>query len=142
MSELVTPNELKKLQEDLEAKKAAEAIARLRKAEDEQKHLHDAFMAQEIRPDAKERINTVVRRAVENGLSEVQVLTFPSAWTTDHGRRINSNEPDWPDSLDGFAKRAYQFYLKEMQPLGFKVRARILNYPNGMPGDVGLFLSW
>ena len=142
MSELVTPNELKRLQDELEAKKAAEAIARMRKVDEEQKHLHDAFVDREIRPEAKERVNAAVRRAVENGLSEVQVITFPSAWTNDHGRRINNLEPDWPDSLEGFAKRAYQFYVKEMQPLGFKLRAQILNYPNGMPGDVGLFLSW
>ena len=142
MSELITPNELKRLQGELEAKKAAETVARLRKAEEEQKHLHEAFMAQEIRPDAKERLNVVIKRAVENGLSEIQVMTFPSAWTTDHGRRINNNEPDWPGSLDGFARRAYEFYLKEMHPLGFRVRAQILNYPNGMPGDVGLYLSW
>lgn len=142
MTELLTPSDLRKLQDELEGRKAAEAIARRRKTEDEQKQLHDAFMSQEIRPDAKERINLVIRRAVENGLSEVQVLVFPSAWTSDHGRRINSNEPDWPQSLDGFAKRAHEFYVNELQPLGFKVRAEILNYPNGMPGDVGLFLSW
>jgi len=142
MSELVTPNELKRLQDELEAKKAAEATARLRKTDEEQKQLHDAFMAQEIRPDAKERINTAVRRAVEGGLSEVQVMTFPSSWTTDHGRRINNNESDWPDSLDGFAKRAYAYFDKELQPLGYKLRAQILSYPGGMPGDVGLFLSW
>jgi hypothetical protein len=142
MSELVTPNELNRLRDEIEAKKAAETIARMRKADEEQQHLHDAFIAQEIHPDAKERVNAAVRRAVENGLSEIKVMTFPSAWTTDHGRRINNNEPDWPDSLDGFAKRAYGFYLREMQPLGFKLRAQILNYPGGMPGDVGLFLSW
>lgn len=142
MSGLVTPSELKKLQNELEARKAAEAIARMRKTDEEQRQLHDAFMAQEIRPDAMERLNTAVRRAVENGLSEVKVITFPSSWTTDHGRRINSSEPDWPQSLDGFAKRGYEFFVKEMQPLGFKLRAEILNYPNGMPGDVGLFVSW
>jgi hypothetical protein len=142
MSDLVTPDELKRLRDEIEAKRAAETIARMRKADAEQQHLHDAFMAQDILPDAKERVNAAVRRAAENGLSEVKVITFPSAWTTDHGRRINSNEPDWPDSLEGFARRAYEFYLKEMQPLGFKVRAEILNYPGGVPGDVGLFLSW
>ena len=25
---------------------------------------------------------------------------------------------------------------------GFKFEARIINYPGGMPGDVGLFFAW
>lgn len=142
MSELLKPSELRKLQDEVEARKVAAALEKQRKAEQERDHLHEAFMGQEIRPDVHERLNNAIRRAVENGLSELQIMSFPAAWTTDHGRRINNDEPDWPDSLDGFARRAYEFYVKEMQPLGFKVRAQILNYPNGVPGDVGIFLSW
>ncbi len=142
MSELISPQELKRIQEEVEAKKVAEALEKKRKADQERDQLHEAFMGQEIRPDAKDRLNAAIRRAVENGLSEIQIMTFPAAWTSDHGRRINNNEPDWPESLEGFAKRAYEFFVREMQPLGFKARAQILNYPNGLPGDVGIFLSW
>ena len=46
------------------------------------------------------------------------------------------------DSLEGFAKVAMQFYDKELKALGFRVQARILDYPGGMPGDVGIFLRW
>ena len=56
--------------------------------------------------------------------------------------RINNNEPDWPDSLEGFAKRAYEFYLKELRPLGFKVRVQVLDFPGGMPGTIALSLVW
>ncbi len=49
---------------------------------------------------------------------------------------------DWPDSLTGFARRAYEYYVQELQPKGYHLSARILDYPDGMPGHVGLFLSW
>ena len=29
-----------------------------------------------------------------------------------------------------------------LKPGGFKFAARIINYPDGKPGDVGLFFSW
>ena len=44
------------------------------------------------------------------------------------GRRINNGDPDWPRSLQGRAKRAYDFY-EAPEGLGYKVRAEILNYP-------------
>ena len=50
--------------------------------------------------------------------------------------------PDWPNSLEGFAKKAYEFYVAELKPLGFKLTAQVLDYPEGMPGNIGLFLSW
>ena len=64
----------------------------------------------------------------------------PSEFCTDGGRAINNFEPHWPDTLTGFAKRAHEFWQKELQPLGYKVRAQILDFPGGMPGDVGIFL--
>jgi hypothetical protein len=70
------------------------------------------------------------------------MFSFPASYFNDGGRRINNNEPDWSDSLEGHAKRAYAYFEKELRPLGYKVRVEILDYPGGMPGNVGLFLSW
>lgn len=69
-------------------------------------------------------------------------MRFPSAYCTDRGRAINNFEPDWPQTLTGFAKKAHAFYEKELAPLGYKVRAQIMDYPDGMLGDVGIFLRW
>ena len=66
-------------------------------------------------------------------------LRFPSDWCTDKGRAINNFEPK---TLTGFAKRAYDYYEKELRPAGYRVRAQILDFPGGLPGDVGIFLSW
>ena len=51
-------------------------------------------------------------------------------------------EPDWPQSLEGFAKKACEYYMAELKPLGYKLTAQIMDYPGGMPGTVGLYLSW
>jgi hypothetical protein len=50
--------------------------------------------------------------------------------------------PDWPDSLEGFARRAYDFYMKELRPLGYKLHAEVIAFPGGVPGEIGLFLKW
>jgi hypothetical protein len=62
---------------------------------------------------------------------EFQVITFPANYCNDGGRRINNNEQDWPDSLEGFAQRAYVYCEKELRPLGYKLRVAILDYPGG-----------
>src|SRR5262245_56831844 len=115
MAGIVSPDELKKIAEKIEIRKAREALEKSERAEAEKKKLHDAFFQREIAPDAKDRVSDAIRRAAENGLKEVHIITFPATWTTDKGRRINNNEADWAGSLDGFAKRAYEFYEKEMR---------------------------
>ena len=76
------------------------------------------------------------------GKREVMAFRFPSEWCTDKGRAINNFEPHWPETLTGFAKRGYEYYEQELRPAGYKVRAQILDFPGGVPGDVGIFLSW
>ena len=142
MSELVTPTALKRIADEIEARKARETIEKMRKLEADQDELHRAFIERDIRPDVNERITTAVRRAAENGQHEIQALKFPATWTNDRGRRINNLEEDWPDSLEGFAKRSYEFYVKDLQPLGYKIRAEVLSYNDGVPGEVAIYLCW
>jgi hypothetical protein len=139
---LITPDQLRRLAEEKELAKAKEALEKKRKVDDERHHLRDAFMTQEIHPDVFERVSRVVQGAAERGESEVLAVRFPSEYCTDGGRAINNFEPGWPDTLTGFAKRGYEFFVKELQPKGYKVRAQILDFPGGVPGDVGLFLRW
>jgi hypothetical protein len=139
---LITPDELRRIADDKEMEKAREALEKKRKADDDRHHLRDAFMAQEIHPDVFERVSRVVKGAAERGEREVLAVRFPSEYCTDGGRAINSFEPDWPKTLTGFAKRAYEFWQKELEPQGYKLRAQITDFPGGMPGDVGIFLRW
>jgi hypothetical protein len=139
---LITPDELRRIADEKEMEKAREALEKRRKTEDEQHHLRDAFMSQELHPQVFERVSRVVKTAAEHGEREVMVMRFPSAWCTDGGRAINNYEANWPATLTGFAKRAHEFWQKELAPLDYKVRAQILDYPGGVPGDVGIFLRW
>ena len=139
---LITPDQLRKIAEEKEMAKLREALDKKRKADEERHHVHDAFMSQDIHPDVFARVSRVVKSAAERGEREVLVIRFPSEYCIDGGRAINSFEPDWPQSLTGFAKRAFEFWQKELEPQGYKVRAQIMDFPGGMPGDVGLFLRW
>jgi hypothetical protein len=139
---LITPEELRRIADEKEMEQAREALEKKRKAEDEQNHLHDAFMSQEIHPEVFERLTRAVKGAAERGEREFMAIRFPSTYCTDGGRAINNYEADWPNTLTGFAKRAYEFWQKELEPKGYKLRAQILDFPGGMPGDVGIFLRW
>lgn len=139
---MLTPDELKGITDQIHMAKAKEQFERVRKDEEEKRSLHEAFMARGLHPEVKARVNAAIKRAAEQGLHEIQVLTFPASYCNDQGRRINNAEPDWPVCLEGFAKKAHEFFEAELKPLGFKSRAQILNYPDGKLGDVGFFLSW
>ena len=139
---LITPDQLRRITDEKDMEKAREALEKKRKVDDEHQQLHDAFMAREIHPDVFERVSKVVRSAAERGEREVLAVRFSSQYCTDGGRAINNFEPDWPDTLAGFAKRAYEFWQKELEPQGYKVRAQVLDFPGGVPGDVGMFLRW
>ena len=68
--------------------------------------------------------------------------SFPSELCSDRGRAINSNDPDWPETLQGKAKQFYERYLTYGKPQGFKLKAMVINFPGGMPGDIGFYLNW
>jgi hypothetical protein len=139
---LITPDQLRRIAEEKEMAQLREALEKKRKADDERQQLRDAFMSRQIHPEVFERVSRVVKSAAERGEREVLALRFSSEYCTDGGRAINSFESDWPQSLTGFAKAAYEFWQKELEPQGYKLRAQIMDFPGGMPGDVGLFLRW
>ena len=51
-------------------------------------------------------------------------------------------EPDWLRTLPAGVHQVYDFWKEQLKHGGFKFGARIINYPGGKPGDVGLFFSW
>jgi hypothetical protein len=139
---VITPDDLRRIADEKEMEKAREALEKKRKTEDEQHGMRDAFLSQDLHPDVFERVERAIKSAAERGEREVMVLRFSSTFCTDGGRAINNYEAGWPETLTGFAKRAHEFWQKELEPLGYKVRAQILDYPGGVPGDVGIYLRW
>ena len=141
-SRIINPSELKKITDAIDTAKAQEALDRHRKQQEEENALRQAFMERELRPDAFERFNTMVRRAAEQGRQDIEIGRFPSEYCTDRGRAINNFEPGWPETLTGVARRAHDAFKQHLEPQGYKMRAQILNYPDGNLGEVGLYIVW
>jgi hypothetical protein len=142
MSGLILPNELKQISSDAEMAKVDEELLAKKRKEQQQAELREAFMSRDIHPEAIDRINNAVRIAAERGHHQLEVITFPCSFCDDGGRRINIADPEWPSTLTGFARRAYEFYVKELRPHGYKLHAEIISFPGGMPGEIGLYLKW
>jgi hypothetical protein len=129
----------------LESKKREEAAklqAHEAEAKAERERFHQMFLEREVQPEAMDRVAGMIRKAVDMGEKQVLLFQFPSEWLPDQGRAITNHAPDWAESLDGFARRAHEFFVQNLEPRGFQMRAEIISWPNGMPGDVGIYLQW
>jgi hypothetical protein len=102
----------------------------------------EAFMTQHVTDEEREMIQKLVMNAANNGKFEAMVYSFPSDLCSDSGRAINNRLPHWPETLQGKAKELFDRYQSIAKPQGFRLKATIINFPGGMPGDVGFFLNW
>ena len=84
----------------------------------------------------------LIERAVNNGQSEIQVYRFPNTLCTDRGRAINQQEPGWEKTLTGVPMEIYGLWERHFRARGYKLKAEIVSFPGGMPGDVGMTLKW
>jgi hypothetical protein len=127
-----------------EAEKASAAIKKQADAEAEKKMLIEKLSKPSGVSDeeALRRVAVIIERAVSNGLTEVQVHRFPNAMCTDRGRAINQQEAGWEQTLTGLPKEMFQFWERQLRPRGYKIRFQIVDFPDGMPGDVGITLKW
>jgi GAF domain-containing protein len=142
MAELIKPNELKKVAEAKEMLAARQALEAEQKRAEERLQIQAAFLNRQIQPDGRERLRRALIAAAERGADHLQILTFPSDLCTDGGRAINNADPNWPTTLVGFAARAYEFFDAELRPHGYRLRAEIVDFPGGKPGDVAITLAW
>lgn len=137
---LPTANEMMEKLALAEAKKAEEASRKHAAAEAEKKALFDKLTKPSGVSDeeALRRVAVIVERAVSNG----QVYRFPNQLCTDRGRAINQQEPGWETTLTGLPKEMYEFWARQLQPRGYKIKFQIVDFPGGVPGDVGITLKW
>jgi hypothetical protein len=141
---LPTAQDLQKKLALAEAEKAAESARRAAAEDAEKKALLDHLskpsgVADETR---MQRVAAIIQRAVNNGQTEVFVGKFPNSMCTDHGRAINQAEAGWEKTLTGLPKELYEFWHKHLRERGYKLRVQIVDFPGGMPGDVGITLTW
>lgn len=129
---------------EVEAQKATDLSRKQAAADAEKRELLDRLSKPSGVSDEErmKRAAVIINRAVDNGLTEVLVGTFPNTLCTDRGRAINQQEKGWETTLTGLPKELFDFWQKHLQPRGYKIKCEIVNFPNGMPGDVGITLSW
>jgi hypothetical protein len=127
-----------------EADKATEEARRRAREEDEK----NALIERLSKPsglsdeDVMRKAAAIIERAAKNGLTEVEVYRFPNSLCTDRGRAINQQEPGWEKTLTGIPKEIYEFWHRRLRPLDYKLRAQIVDFSGGVPGDVGITLKW
>jgi len=138
------------------AEQEAEEQLKQRKEEEEaefKRRLDDFQLTETNMKGALDRI----RRAFDKGDTELMLTSFPASFCTDGGRAINNADvppinkpasrapdadPEWLATTPKGVKVVYDFWKQNLRPGGFKFGARVISYPGGMPGEVGLFLSW
>lgn len=92
--------------------------------------------------EVKRRVLGQLRNAALKGNKEVMVMRFPNALCSDNGRALNNLEKGWPTTLLGRPLQAFEFWRDHLQPQGYGLKAMIVDWPAGLPGDVGFFLTW
>lgn len=127
-----------------EAEKATTAMSEHNAAETEKKALLEKFSKASGVSDEErmKRAAAIINRAANNGLTEVFIGRFPNELCTDRGRAINQAEPGWENTLTGLPKELFDFFEKFLKPRGYRVAYQIVDFPGGMPGDIGVTLKW
>jgi hypothetical protein len=144
---------------DARRRREKEAEEQMRRKQDEElaafkQRLDDFKLTQEAIDQNMEKI----KRAFDRGDTELMFASFPSSFCTDDARAIinagappivkpdkNAPKPELPEwilTLPKGVRAVYDYWKQHMEPGGFKLSARIINFPGGKPGDVGLFFSW
>jgi hypothetical protein len=100
------------------------------------------FLEKHVSDDELAVVRRLVMNAVKDGKLEALVYAFPSDLCTDSGRAINNGMPNWPETLQGKARELYDRYEERMKPQGYRLKAMVINFPGGVPGDIGFFLNW
>jgi len=135
-----------------------EADAKLQRDVDERdkefKQRLDAFqMTDALRYALADKI----KHAFERKETELVIVTFPVGFCTDGGRAVANidappiNKPDktsadaepaWLETLPRGAHALFKFWKDDLKPGGFEFGARVVDFPDGMPGHIALFFAW
>jgi hypothetical protein len=141
---LPTAKEIQRQAALADAEKAEQYAQKLAAAEAEKRLLIER-LSKPSGLSEEEKINlaaNVIRRAVRNGLSEVQIYRFPNSLCTDQGRAIQQREPGWEKTLTGIPREIFQLWSDYLKPRGYRILYQIVDFPGGMPGGISIVLSW
>ncbi|MEI9981750.1 MAG: CBS domain-containing protein [Aliidongia sp.] len=140
--EVLSASDFQGLLSDFEHKKYEQIeTARLAGVEQRRQRVI-AMIDQHVSDDGWRILLHKAREAAEQGLKQLLLLRFPSELCSDGGRAINVSEADWPSTLRAEAAETYLRWERDLKPRGFRLAASVVDFPGGMPGDIGLFLNW
>jgi len=146
---------------DARRRRDEEAAEQLQRRKEEElaafrQRLDDFRLTDQIIQNGLDRI----KRAFERGETELMISAFPSDFCTDGGRAVinagaapinkpskeelaaRPDEPEWLATLPAGVRLVHEFWKNNLKPGGFGFSARVINYPGGKPGDIGLFFTW
>jgi hypothetical protein len=143
----MTADELRSYMDEMAMAQASSEVNAMAQAEKAQAELVKTMSKTiEVTPDVvaslTKRLLSSMREAAKRGATEMMVMRFPNSLCVDGGRAINNSEEGWPETLIGRPRQAYEFWRDHLRPANYKLKAMIIDWPRGMPGDVGFFLSW
>jgi hypothetical protein len=127
-----------------EAEKASDYMKKKAAADAEKQALLDRLQQPSgVSDDERlKRAAAIINRAVNNGMTEVRVGQFTNKLFTDGGRAINQQEPGWENTITGLPRELFEFWKTYLQPRGYRIKFEIVDWPGGLPGDIGITLSW
>ena len=91
------------------------------------------FFRKHMGDKERDLIRRVVMQAAADGKLEAMAHSFPSSPCTDIGHAINSSGANWPATLQGKAEELYDLFVEVAQPRGCGPKAKVINFPDGMP---------
>lgn len=143
----MSASDLRTYMNEMQMAKASKSISGMDRAEKARQDLIKRMaepidLTPERLKEILQPLRSKLRSAAERGQTELMVMRFPNDLCTDHGRAINNSDPEWPNTLTGRPRQAYELWRDQLRDAGFRLSALIIEWPGGLPGDVGFFLKW
>lgn len=143
----MSADDLRSYMTEMQIADAAKSIAGMDRADKARKDLvkrlaEPVDLTPEKLAEIAQNLKAKVRAAVKRQETELMVMRFPVDLCSDKGRAINNSDSDWPETLSGRPRQAYEFWRDKLKPAGYGLSAMIVEWPGGLPGDVGFFLRW
>ena len=119
-----------------------DAVAAKQQAKLDQQRRTEAMRQEHLGEHAWAGLLERALAAASHGEKSFELIRFPCDLCSDGSRKIDVAEADWPTTLRGEAAEVFARWERELRPTGFGLTAQIVEYFDGMPGNVALTLTW
>jgi CBS domain-containing protein len=119
-----------------------DAVATKHQAALERQHQIKAMLLEHLDTQVWSKLLDRAQAAATHDENSFELIRFPCDLCSDGGRKIDVAEIDWPTTLRGEAAEVYTRWERELRPAGFRLRAQIVEYLEGIPNNIALSLAW